>query len=267
MACVPIVGPGGIEALLYTASRITEAPGDVALGALARVATYAELALHHLAAREHELELELLRERQRLAIELHDSVAQTLFAIGVAARYSRRHHDRDALLATLEEIETTAADARRELRETLQHLASRGEGIGFEARLEGEIRLFERTFGCNVRITRHGEPRELPEPVERLILDTLIEGLRNAVKHAAAKLAVAHLRYSPGEVILAVHAPSPPQLSAPTRSWRGADTGVGLTLIERRATQLRGTLRSETAPGGDRVLRLELPTVPATGRA
>jgi signal transduction histidine kinase len=261
MACVPIVGPAGVEALLYVASRMCEAPGDVAISVLERVAGYAELALENLAATQRETELELLHARQRLAIELHDSVAQTLFAIGVAAHYSRRQPDTGALLAALEEIETTAANARRELRDALKRLGRHGDGIGFEARLEGEVRLFERTSGCRLRVTRHGQARELPHPVEDLILDTLVEGLRNTVKHASAKFAVAHLGYGEAHVTLALHG----QSTAPPRAldaWRGQGTGTGLALLEQRAAQLRGTLVLEAEPGGRRLLRLELPTLP-----
>jgi signal transduction histidine kinase len=257
MACVPIVGPQGVEALLYVASRLTESPGDVAIDTLGHVATYAELALHQLAAHERDVELELLRERQRLAAELHESVAQMLFSIGVAAHYSRRQDDPAALLIALEEIEATAADARRELRETLQQLSRRDEAIGFDARLEGEARLFERRSGYTVRITRHGQPRSLPEPVESLIVDTLVEGLRNAAKHGVAKLAVAHLGYEADHVMLAVQARVAP---VPGCEWQGAGTGTGLALLAGRAAALGGTVKLERGQDDVTVLRLELPS-------
>lgn len=256
MGCVPIVGPEGIEALLYVGRRIAESPGDTALDVLQHVATYAELALHHLGARQRAVELELLRERQRLAFELHDSVAQMLFAIGVAAQHSRRQQDPAALVAAMEEIEVTAAQARRELRETLERIGRYGDGVAFEARLEGEVRLFERSCDCRVRITRSGESRELPEPVESLVLDALLEGLRNAAKHAAAGVAVAHLRYAPDSVALVLQTElhdAPVEPDAP-------GTGVGLALLARRAEQLRGALELSAEPNGLKVLRLELPT-------
>jgi signal transduction histidine kinase len=260
MACVPIIGPAGVVALLYVASRLNRSPGDVAISVLERAAAYAQLAMYQQAARQRELELELLRERQRLAVELHDSVAQTLFAIGVAAHYSRHHQDPGDLIATLEEIEGTAADARRQLRETLQRLSREGDEIAFEARLEGEIRLFERAAGCRVRVTHDGDWRELPQPVEDLIIDTLIEGLRNMAKHAGVKLALAHLGYSDDHVTLALHG----QLvgSPPATTWEGAGSGTGLTLLEQRAERLRGVLSNGTDSGRRTVLRLELPTVP-----
>ncbi|MDA8069260.1 MAG: hypothetical protein M0T77_11720, partial [Actinomycetota bacterium] len=131
-----------------------------------------------------------------------------------------------------------------------------------EARVEGEVRLFQRRTGCTVRITRHGEPRALPEPVESLILDALIEGLRNAVKHVAAKLAVAHLGYGPGHVTLTLQAqPARSPATDVESSWPGSGAGSGVDLLRQRARQLRGSLELETHSGGLKVLKLELPTI------
>jgi signal transduction histidine kinase len=123
-ACVPVFGPDGIQVLLYAANREVGAPGGVATAQLERIAGAASVGLHHVAARTRERELAVLRERQRLATTLHDSVAQMLFAIGVAAERSRLERDPDVVAGLLEEIQATAAVGRRELRETLARLNS-----------------------------------------------------------------------------------------------------------------------------------------------
>ena len=127
-----------------------------------RAAAHAELSLHQEAVRKQETELAMLRERQRIATQLHDSVAQMLFTIGAAAHYARRQDDPAALTAALEEIENTAAQARSELRASLHQLSQPAEGLAFEARLAGEARLFERATGCKVKISGRGGRREVP---------------------------------------------------------------------------------------------------------
>ncbi len=262
MACVPIVACGRTEALLYTAEHDSGAPGDLAVHALQMVASSAQLALEGLQAHQRDIEIALLRERQRLAIELHDSVAQMLFDIGVAAHYSRREQDPEALSCVLSEIESTASSARQKLRETLQHLVHSPAGLAFEARLEGEVRLAERTTGCRVTITRRGDPYELPEPLETLIIDTLVEGLRNAAKHGCAKMAVAHLHYARESITLTIQADGS---HGGDSTWPGAGTGAGLMLLAARAEQLRGTIETTTDHREACVLRLELPVrVPLT---
>jgi len=260
MACVPVNGPDRVEALLYTATRIAGPPADQTLQMLELVAAQAELSLQQAAAREQAVELAMLRDRQRLATELHDSVAQMLFTIGVAARYARQHDDPAALGAALEEIESTAAQARRELRASLRRLSQPSEGVAFEARLAGEARLFERTTGCRVMITGRGERRDVPQLVEDLLIDTALEGLRNAVKYERAQIAIVHLAYEPDAVVLVLQAGTQVVRQPDSGATRLAGTGAGLWMMRQRVAQLRGTLELTRDQDGQTVLRVELPT-------
>ncbi|HYB16624.1 MAG TPA: histidine kinase [Streptosporangiaceae bacterium] len=260
MACVPVNGPDRVEALLYTATRIAGPPADQTLQMLELVAAQAELSLQQAAAREQAVELAMLRDRQRLATELHDSVAQMLFTIGVAARYARQHDDPAALGAALEEIESTAAQARRELRASLRRLSQPSQGVAFEARLAGEARLFERTTGCRVVITGRGERRDVPQLVEDLLIDTALEGLRNAVKYEGAQIAIVHLAYEPDAVVLVLQAGTQVVRQPDSGATRLAGTGAGLWMMRQRVAQLRGTLELTRDQDGQTVLRVELPT-------
>jgi signal transduction histidine kinase len=262
MACVPVNGPDRIAALLYTGARAAGPPPDQALRTLELVAAHAELSLHQEAVRKQETELAMLRDRQRIATQLHDSVAQMLFTIGVAAHYARQQADPAALTAALEEIENTAAQARSELRASLHQLSQPAEGLAFEARLAGEARLFERATGCKVKITGRGGRRDVPQPIEDLLIDTALEGLRNAVKYAQARAAILHLAYQRDAVTLVLQAGTQTlQRGHPGRDQH-ASSGSGLAMLRQRATQLRGTLELTCDPAGHTVLRLELPTRP-----
>src|ERR1700741_5336256 len=122
VACVPVLGPGATEALLYVGSRTAGRLGERALDELRLIAEFAAIGTEQLRTRSLELELDRLREREHLASRLHDSVAQRLFAIGALATALRSESDVATLLEAVDEIEATAADARRELRATLLHL-------------------------------------------------------------------------------------------------------------------------------------------------
>lgn len=263
MACVPVNGPERVEALLYASTRAIGPPADQTLRTLELVAAYAELSLHQAAVRKQEVELAILLERQRLANQLHDSVAQMLFAIGAAAHCSRQVRDPAMLASALAEIEATAALARGELRASLHKLSQSPEGLAFEARLAGEVRLFERISGCQVRITGRGQRRELAQPVEDLLIDTAIEGLRNGVKYAHARMAILHLAYGQDDVTLVLQAGT--GAAEHTGTAEQAGTGAGLALLRQRANQLRGTLELAGDPSGHKVLRLELPARPVSG--
>ena len=263
MACVPVNGPDQIEALLYASTRTAGPPPDQTLRTLELVAAHAELSLHQAAVREQEIELARLRDRQRIATQLHDSVAQMLFTIGVAAHYARQQGDPAALAAALEEIEDTAAQARSELRAALHRLSQPADGLAFEARLAGETRLFERTTRCRVKITTRGERRDIPQPIEDLVIDTALEGLRNAVKHAHARAASLHLAYQHDAVTLVLQAGTQPLRPAHPGERVHVGTGVGLALLRQRVAHLRGVLELTCDPAGHTVLRLEVPTRPS----
>lgn len=262
MASVPVHGPDRIDALLYAGTRAAGPPPDQTLRTLELVAAHAELSLHQEAVRKQETELAMLRDRQRIATQLHDSVAQMLFTIGVAAHYARQRGDPAALTAALEEIETTAAQARSELRASLRRLSQPAEGLAFEARLAGEARLFERTTGCRVKITSRGGRRDIPQLIEDLLIDTALEGLRNAVKYARARAAIVHLAYQDDAVTMVLQAGTQTLRPAHPGGINRAGTGAGLALLRQRAAQLRGTLELTCDAAGLTLLRLELPTRP-----
>lgn len=267
MACVPVDGTDGVEALLYSSTRAAGPPPDQTLRTLELVAAQAELALQQAAVRKQEIELAMLRDRQRTATQLHDSVAQMLFTIGVAARYARQQGDIAALTDALDEIETTAAQARSELRATLHQLSQPIEGLAFEARLAGEVRLFERTTGCRVRITERGDRRDIPQPVEELVIDAALEGLRNAVKYEHAPVAILHLGYEREAVTLVLQAGTRGRRPARPGEAASAGTGTGLSMLRQRAAQLRGALELTSDSAGHSTLRLEVPTRPFWERA
>jgi signal transduction histidine kinase len=261
IVCVPVIVGSRVCGLLYGGRPETGALGGRAIRRLEDAAHYAAIGMENASARRRALEIQRLRDRERLAHELHDSVAQMLFGIGVAAQQSLLDKDPTRLLDAMREIETTASQARRELRQTLEQLAECDEGVGFEARLEGEVRLLETTTGCTTRVARSGSPRLLPDGVEDLVIDTVVEGVRNAIKHAGASFVLAAVEYEHDGVKVAVqseaaHMPVPPPSPC--------STGCGIAALHRRAGRLGGSAVLIDGEAGMKVLRLRVPTAAAS---
>ena len=93
--------------------------------------------------------------------------------------------------------------------------------------------------------------------MEDLLVDTAMEGLRNAVKYARAEVAVLHLAYRPDGVALVLQS-GQGSLAPPADAPVG--TGTGLAMLRLRAAQLRGALELTDDPGGGKVLSLDVPT-------
>ncbi len=187
-------------------------------------------------------------------------MAQSLFAIGIAAQRSRESDDPGVLEEQLERIEVMAANARSELREALARVSRAPDGVAFEALFEAELRLFERRTGRRVWITRYGEPRDLGHASEDLLVDSVREGLTNAAKHARGPVVLAHLAYASKGVLFSLQT----ELGMCTQPEPRANLelaiapGSGLNLLKERSERLGGSL--EIARDEDIVvLRVKLP--------
>ncbi|MGR6319937.1 sensor histidine kinase [Micromonospora soli] len=202
-----------------------------------------------------------LAERERLAGEIHDTVAQSLSTIillvkSTAGRWpdapvaARRHLDAavEAALSALEDTRrliralTPAPLAGRPLTEALGHL------------VDGSRRL-----GLDARVTVDGLPYPLPTPVEVALLRVGQEAIANVRAHAAADRVDLTLTFLPGAVSLDVvdngRGFDPDQ---PLTSTTG--TGLGLATMRRRLAAVGGALVVESAPGQGSAISASVPT-------
>ncbi|MBK3587502.1 winged helix-turn-helix domain-containing protein, partial [Streptomyces sp. MBT57] len=204
-------------------------------------------------------------ERERLAREIHDTLAQGLSSIQLLLRAAERTLPDQApatahVRAAREAAQANLAEARSFVRALTPPDLEHGS---LAAALE---RLCARTTapGLTVRFAVSGTPVELPTPYEVALLRTAQSALANTVRHAGAGRAEITLSFMDTSVALDVvddgrgFDPS----GAPVDE-RG-DGGFGLPAMRSRAATLGGTLSVESAPGQGTALAVTLPvTVPA----
>ncbi|MCU1473998.1 sensor histidine kinase [Amnibacterium sp.] len=137
-------------------------------------------------------------ERERLARELHDTIAQSLTGIVMLAERSRRRHPDDVGLAVLEET------AREALTET-RGLVAAGAPVPLEGGLSGAIGVladrFARETGVMVDASVHAD---VPRALEVVLLRCAQEALANVRKHAGARRVELTVTTVGGDVVLAV---------------------------------------------------------------
>ena len=259
VACVPVWASDDTPlALLYVGVRGTHRLSDAALQAVETIAGYASLRTRLIAAEARDRELAALRERQRLATELHDSVAQSLFAIGVEVR--RLHGESglpESVTNALVGIDRIVGQAGEKLRDTLHTAARIPDDVALEIAIEKETRGFEESTGCGVIVTYSGGVPCLPGLAEQLILDTVREGLCNVAKHARAASVLVHLRSNPDQVAVFVQDDGSPPA---TQSDGGRPAaGTGIALLRHKARALGGSVAFERSDEGDHRLTLVLP--------
>ena len=254
LTCVPAVTATGVHSLLYAGNRRPGYLSARAFADLTALGTIVGVAIDQCLAQDRLRRLSVLRERQRLATTLHDSVAQSLFTIGVEAKRAPAA-DPNRVAASLREIEALAAQASRELRETLHRINAAPRSLPLESALDAEARSFEQHHGVTARVVCDGLIDSLPPDHETLIIDTAREGLRNAVKHADAKLILVHLRSGDRGSQLIVQSDGWRSAARPTV----ADFRGGLRMLRTRAEALRGVLDLEFGEEGEAIVRLEFP--------
>lgn len=209
-----------------------------------------------------------LAERERLAREIHDTLAQGLSSIQLLLRAAERTLSADApATAHVRRAREAAQDNLAEARRFVRALSPPDlENGSLAAALE---RLSSRTTGPGlmVQFAVSGSPVELPTPYEVALLRTAQSALANTVRHAGARRAEITLSFMDTSVSLDVvddgrgFAPGSGPVAAET------DTGgFGLPAMRSRARSLGGTLSVESAPGQGTAVALTLPLPLPDGR-
>jgi signal transduction histidine kinase len=223
------------------------------------VANHAAVALENARLYGEAQKLAALEERQRLARELHDSVSQVLFSIGLGARTIRTlldRHDPARAIPSVEYIAQLAEMGTAEMRALLFEL--RPESLaqeGLVAALTKQAAALRARHRLAVETALCDEP-DVPLVVKEAAYRIAQEATHNTVKHARASRITLRLTCDARTVALEVH-----------DDGQGFDPGgrfpghLGLVSMRERVERLGGTLAIESAPGqGTRVV-VHLPTV------
>jgi two-component system nitrate/nitrite sensor histidine kinase NarX len=224
----------------------------------------------HLSAAMENLRLDSLakeaavsQERNLLARELHDSIAQSLAFLKIQVELMRnalREGDAARIQSVLDEIDVGVRESYADVRELLVHFRTRANSEQIEPALRSTLRKFEHQSGVAAEFHIDGQGLPLPPDVQIQVLHIVQEALSNARKHAGAT-----------HVWLDVHQ---------TPHWRfeirddgcgfllppdgHADGHVGLRIMAERAERIGAALEVVAARGGGTRVVLDL-APPASG--
>lgn len=204
----------------------------------------------------------MLEERQRLAGEIHDTLAQGFTSI-VMHLEAADPLLADDLAGARKHIEQARQTARESLGAARQVLwALRPDVVQHELldqALERVAQRWSSESGIPVATEVSGVQQPLPAAIQATFLRTAQEALANVLKHAHASRVNLTLTYMEDEVILDVQDDG--RGFDPTQTARQAELehGYGLIALQERAAQLGGSLQIESAPGEGTTLVLALP--------
>jgi signal transduction histidine kinase len=221
------------------------------------LAAHAAIALTNARLFERGRELTLVQERQRIARELHDAVAQTLFSLRLTAQAAAAlvRRDPDRAIAELDTVTTLATEATNELRQIVAELRPPDlSREGLAATLRGRVALLNRVHGASITYTDEGCPKLAPK-VEEAMLRVAEEALHNALQHARATHVTVALRGDGNQSILEVQ-----------DDGRGFDPvtanashRLGLASMRERSHAVHGRITVASEPGQGTTIRMEVP--------
>ncbi len=145
----------------------------------------------------------VLEERERLAREMHDSLAQVLGYLHLkteSARVSLNAGDSDKTERVLAEISSVANEAYADVRETILGLReSVSQRRGFVEALREYATKFSQQAGIPTRVETNGSGTlELAPEAELQLMRVVQEALTNVRKHANARKACVSLKQQDG---------------------------------------------------------------------
>nr|WP_063818205.1 histidine kinase [Herbidospora sakaeratensis] len=196
---------------------------------------------------EYDRRAAITAERNRMARELHDMVANHFSAIAIqsSAVLSRNDLDAGSVQTIMESIRENSVQGMAEMRSMIGLLRAEGAAEALRPSLTEVDDLVKRT-GVTAVVDVQGIPRDLPPAVDLAGYRIVQESLTNALKHGSAPVSVA-IDYRPDELVLTIDNP----VTDRPRDLPGAR--AGLIGMEERATLLGGTFEAGPCERGWRV--------------
>jgi len=200
------------------------------------------------ALRQSERERATVDERNRLARELHDSVAQSMYGVTLLAEVVSQmlsSGQTDPAAGYLGELKETAKESLAEMRLLIYELRPPVlEEEGLASALQARLEAVESRAGLETEFHLEGAPA-LDAQVEAALYRIAQEALNNVLKHAQARRVAVSLRQDEQSVTLEIADDGAG--CEPAEARRSG--GLGLRGMEERVAEIGARLEIESAAG------------------
>jgi len=228
------------------------------------------LALHNARIERERLRLTVLKERQEMVNEVHDSIAQTLAYARMRLpllKDAMLAHDDSKSIKYFSDLKQAVGEVHDNLREVMTYFRTRMDPLGLLHALEGVAHgYFERT-GITLQIRNTVQNLNLHDVQEVEVFHIVQESLANIAKHSMAQNALISIHKTPEWLEFVIEddglGPSGSTSShAATAHGQSGSTHLGLEIMHSRAQRLGGHLEIGERVGGGTRVRLLCPINP-----
>lgn len=222
------------------------------------------LALHNARLEREHLRAAVLHERQMLANEVHDAVAQTLYFMNM--RLPLLHdallqHDETRALRYHADLRQAVSDAHASLRQILTHYRTRLDPKGLLHALQVLQAGYRDRTGIELVLDNRAGDLCLSVDQELQVFHIVQEALANVLKHSRAHKAQVIIEPAQERLVIVIEDDGAGLL--PTAAAGAGAPHFGLEIMRERAQQLGGSLSISAREGGGTRVQLSIPRVTA----
>jgi signal transduction histidine kinase len=194
-------------------------------------------------------------DRDRLARDLHDTVIQRLFAVGLSLQAMAGAVAAEGLQERFNRAISDLDDTIRQVRSTIYELGMTGEEQGIRARIQSLVRDLEAVLKFKINVSFDGPvDSAVPDEIAEHLLNAIREGATNIERHAHATRASVTLKTHDGMCTLEIAD------NGGGLQRSGTDeSGFGLANLQHRAEKLHGKFAVENGEEGGTLLTWQVP--------
>jgi len=225
------------------------------------------LALENARLTRENLRASLMNERQMLANEMHDSLAQSLHYMKMRMsllRQAVRQHDEVGASRYIADVDDTLGTAYSSLRELLTHFRNRMDAQGLLHALRETVNGFYDKTGIVLDFINHAPDLVLPIEQELQVFHIVQEALANIGKHSRAGHARLILTEQNGRYAITIEDDGTglggkPCKNTKARGAKGETAHFGMNIMQERTKHLGGEIHFEDLAGQGTRMRLTFP--------
>ena len=249
---VPLRSAGGPLGDIWIGRRTGPHFTERDRGALATLAGLASIAINAARARETERAEATLAERDRIAREMHDSLAQVLGATHLRLRALWSRGDMAGApraRAEVAELADITQEAYRDVREAILGLRQASHVRGLTESLRAYLARYTQQSGVAARLEGTTDEPQLTVGEEIQVIRVIQEALTNVRKHAHATEVVVTIAPDPSGSGTSIVIHDDGRGFDLGSALLDRDGGFGLHTMRERMELVGGELRIEAAPG------------------
>jgi two-component system sensor histidine kinase DevS len=261
LVAVPLKAPGKIPGVLSFALKHKRVIGEREVGLLRAIGAGVGISVENARLYRQARRLAVLEERERIGMDLHDGIIQSIYAVGLTMDYTRLLVQ-DQVPDAVEKIDQAIDGLNKAIRDLRTYILDLQPSKVAADDVEKALEVLVREFKANTLvdaelIIEDSVVERIPATVTAELFQIAREALANTAKHAKATRVLVSLR----------------EKSPETVSLQVIDNGLGFELdaenellghglsnMSQRTKKLGGTLEVDASPGEGTTITVRFPT-------